>query len=304
MKLVTSLDCIYNINTKQFVAVTKFDEVLYYKYQQKTPYSLLIMLNYSHNELILEFSGKILLDDYTKLINRETITQCLLNINRLGICKLDIDAILNNSEVVKCDVTKDIECDISTINRAIGQSIVNYAKWSFRGHKNGCVIENIVSTPKYKKRLSIYDKGNELRKATNTNFINSLGNSQEVLEYYENKTRFELNINTKHQIRQLLNIPNNSLQNVLSAKANPILSVVDEAVKFENKKYRTHTLRDYERELLLRECEFDIIKVEAKVRALSSKNTSIKRVMQPYRELYAQITSTNSPAIDIRELVA
>lgn len=304
LKIVTSIDYIDHFSTKHFVAMTKFDEVIYYKYQQKTPYLLLIMLDYQHNELVIEFSGKILLDNYPRLINSETINQCLLNINKLNICKLDVEAILHNSDVVKCDVTKDIECDTSTINRLIGQSIVNYAKWSFRGHKNGCVIENIVSTPKYKKRLSIYNKSNELRKATNTNFINSLDNSQGVVEYYENKTRFELNLNTKYLIRQLLNIPNNSLQNVLSAKTNPILSVVDEAVKFENKQYRTHSLRDYERELLLRECDFDLVKVEAKVRALSSKNTSIKRVMQPYRELYAQITSTNSPAVDIRELVA
>ena len=67
-----------------------------------------------------------------------------------------------------------------------------------------------------------------------------------------------------------MNIPNNSIQNVLNAKANPILAVIDEAVKYEPQQQKQRTLRDYEHELLLRDCDYDMIKVEAKVRALSS----------------------------------
>lgn len=92
MKLITSIDYISGINTSVFLSITKFDEVLYYKYQQDKPYSLLIMVDYSHDELVLEFTGKILLDKYSQLINSDTIKDCLNNINSLQICRLDVEA--------------------------------------------------------------------------------------------------------------------------------------------------------------------------------------------------------------------
>lgn len=303
IKIVTSTDYIININTERFITVTKYDEVLYYKYHQETPISLLIIVDFEHNELVIEFTGKILFENYPNLICSETIVQCLQNINRLGICKLEVDAILKDAEVVKCDVTKDIKCDFKSLISTIRQNITNYSKWNAKSYGNGIVVENVVATPRYKKRLAIYDKGNELRKATNINFINSLKNSCEVIDYYKNKIRFELNINTKQQIRQFLNIPNNRLINVLSSKANPILTVIDEAIKYESPLIKTLTIRDYERELLLKDCDFDLVRVEAKLRSLSSKNTSIKRLMQPYKDLYKRINSINSPTFDVRSLV-
>lgn len=303
IKLITSIDYIININTERFITVTKYDEVLYYKYHQETPTSLLIMADFEHNELVIEFTGKILIENYPDLICSETIVQCLQNINRLGICKLEVDAILQDAEVVKCDVTKDIECDIKILTSTIRQNLTNYSKWNIKSYGNGIVIENVVATPRYKKRLAIYDKGNELRKAANINFFNSLDNSREVIDYYKNKIRFELNINTKQQIRQLLNIPNNNIINVLTSKANPILTVIDEAIKYESPLIRTLTVRDYERELLLKDCDFDLVRVEAKLRSLSSKNTSIKRLMQPYKDLYKRINLINNPTFDIRSLV-
>lgn len=304
MKLITSIDYISGINTSVFLSITKFEEELYYKYQQDKPYSLLIMVDYSHDELVLEFTGKILLDKYSQLINSETIKDCLNNINRLQICKLDVEAILQDAEVVKCDITKDIETDINVINSTIRQNLTNYRKWTVKQYNSGIVLENVVSTPRYKKRLAIYNKGKELERVNNINFIDSLNTRNDILLYFKDKVRFELNINTKQQIRQLLNIPNNNIQNVLNATANPILSVIDEAVKYEPQQHKVQTLRDYEHELLLRDCDFDLVKVEAKIRALSSRNTSITRMMQPYKELYKRLQDNKTSTIDIRALVA
>lgn len=304
MKLITSIDYISDIDSSAFLSVTKFDEVLYYKYQQDKPYSLLIMIDYVHNELVLEFTGKILLDKYSQLINRENIKDCLNNINKLNICRLDVEAILLGSEVVKCDISKDIATDINVINSTIRQNLTNYRKWTVKQYNSGIVLENVVSTPRYKKRLAIYNKCKELEKVNNINFIDTLTSKNEILSYFKNKVRFELNINTKQQIRQLLNIPNNNIQNVLNTTANPILTVIDEAVKYEPQQQKAQTLRDYEHELLLKDCDYDMVKVEAKVRALSSKNTSITRMMQPYKELYKRLQDNKASTIDIRALVA
>ena len=304
MKLVTSLDYITNIQTQLFKANLYQDEVLYYKYQQKTPYSLLIMIDYSHNELVLEFSGKILLEHYPQLINIDTIGECIDNINKLAVCSLDRDNIISNANVVKCDVTMDVEADVNKITSTVKQNLINYSRWSTKPYNNGVVVENIVSTPKYKKRLTIYEKSKELNQGSSKHFLNSLSNRDEVLDYYKNKVRFELNINTMSQVRQMLNIPDNQIQSVLKSTANPILRVIDEAVKYRETKIRAIKLRDYERELLLKECDYDLAKVEVKVREYSKKSTSITKAMQPYKDLFHQLKSDKESEIDIRKLVS
>jgi hypothetical protein len=45
-------------------------------------------------------------DNFIHLINKNIIRECFYNINQLGICKLDIDNIINYSEVVKCDLER------------------------------------------------------------------------------------------------------------------------------------------------------------------------------------------------------
>ena len=304
MKIVTKIEYIDILNYNLFQSITKFDEVLYYKYQQKTPYILLIMVNFQHNEVVLEFTAKILKEHYPELINKETIRECLQNINNLGFCRLDIDAILKDIQIVKCDISKDIQADINLIKTTIKQNLSNYTKWIVKNFKNGIVLENVVITPKYKKRLTIYNKEKELNKVNNINFINSIEDGKTIIDSYKGKVRFELNINTKQQIRQLLNIPNNDLQAVLESKSNPILSVIDEAIKFHPLQSRTKSLRDYERELLLERCDFNLIKVEATVRSLIKKNYPISKAMQPYRDLIKLIKATDAPMFDLRTLVS
>ena len=306
MKLVTKIDYISDIDYSKFILNSKEDSILYYKYQQERPFYLLVMVNYQHNELVLEFTGKILLDNYVNLINIYTAKDCLSQINRLGFCHLNVDSIMEDCNVVKCDVTKDIECSpIQDITTNVRQNLSNYKKWITRPyHKEGITIENVVKTPRYKKRLIIYDKAKELQSADNRYFLNAVSNPNEILSYFNNKTRFELNINTMDQIRNLLNIPNNSLSAVLASAANPILSVIDEAIKYNDCQHRPMNLRDYEHCLLLKECNYDLNAVEAKVRTLSAKTTSITRVMKVYKDLYNQIQAKSAHNIDIRALVA
>lgn len=306
MKLVTKIDYINDIDYSKFIVNSKEDNILYYKYQKERPFHLLVMVNYQHNELIIEFTGKILLDNYTNLINIYTAKDCLAQINKLGICHLNIDSIMNDCNVVKCDVTKDVESNqIQDITNNIRQNLSNYKKWITRSYqKEGITIENVVKTPKYKKRLIIYDKAKELQTTNNQHFLNAISHPDEMLLYFNNKIRFELNINTMDQIRKLLNIPNNSLLEVLASKANPILSVIDEAIKYNDFQQKKLTLREYEHNLLLKECNYDMSAVEAKVRALSARNTSITRAMKVYKDLYSQMQMKTARQIDIRALVA
>ena len=263
------------------------------------------MVNFENNELIIEFTGKILLEGYKDLIHGGNIRQCLDTINKMGICKLDVDSIVTHGYVAKCDVTKDIRVEnFSMIVRYCRQQLKNYRKWICRDYASGVVIENVVKTPRYKKRLVVYDKYKELQKSENECFLATISNGKALLDSYRGIVRFELNINTMAQIRTLLSVNDNSLNAVLASEANPILAVIDEALREHSSIRPCTNLRDYERVLFLKECHNDLMEVEAKMRTLVSNNTSIRRVMKPYIELYQQMQNTADLGFDIRKMVA
>ncbi len=45
----------------------------------------------SRNQIVMEFSGKILLDDYHKLITEDTIQQCIERYNEVSPLKFDVN---------------------------------------------------------------------------------------------------------------------------------------------------------------------------------------------------------------------
>lgn len=305
LKIVTNISYIDNINKDLFIENKKGNEILYYKYSQKTPYNLLIMINYSQNELVIEFTSKILKDKFTQLINKDNIKECIYNINQLNLCHLNIDNIINDSSIVKCDITKDITYNnINEITNFININRSNYQKWNCKKYKNGIILENIVATPRNKKRITIYNKEKEISKSDNIPFLNILSNKNKALEYFKNKIRFELNINTKIQIRNLLSIDNNNLLEALNSSENPIITILDEAISnIINPNKQSTNLREYERQLLLKECEYNLSKVESIIRTHTSKSTSIKRIMQPYIELNNRLNNQSNKNINLKELL-
>ena len=305
LKIIASIENISDINTSVFVTQTKDGEILYYKYKQETPFSLLIQADFKKQELAIEFTGKILLDNYPQLINRNNIGQCLETINGIGICRIDTEAVLAHGEVYKCDVTKDIpSTKMQEMISQLKQNLTNYDKWTCAKYQgNGLVIYNTVKTDKYKKRLSIYDKKKELNKACNREFLNLIQDRQTIMDYFKGKIRFELNIDTKAQIRLLLGVMDNRLHSVLSSNCNPILTVYDEAVK-QNEVTAYHSdLKEYMIALMIKECHNDLEEVEAKVREMTPKSSSIKRKMQPFRDVYSKMQKDASTRIDVRSLL-
>ena len=306
LKIVTKIKDITDIDTTVFVTQTKDGEILYYKYKQDSPFCLMIQADYSNQELVLEFTGKILKEDYPQLINHNNIGKCLETINVMGICRIDTEAILEHGEVYKCDVTKDISStQMQQIITQMKQSLSNYDKWTCAKYQgNGLVVSNTVKTERYKKRLSIYDKQKELNKACNREFLNTITNRQELLDYFQGKIRFELNIDSKAQIRLLLGVSDNRLLTVLSSNANPILTVFNEAIR-QNETTTYHSdLKEYMMALLIKDCHNDLEEVEAKVRAMIPKTVSVKKKIQPFRDLYMKMQNEVAKYIDVRSLIA
>lgn len=302
MKLICSLDVVKNINEQEFQTIAKDGCVTSYKYQQDQPFYLLIRQDYLHNESVIEFTGKVLLDRYPELINLNNIRYCIEQINRLGICDIDTDRLLQTAIVAKCDVTKDITTTlIKEIISQTKQNLSNYDKWEVERYPNGICLRNKVTTDRYKKRVCIYNKQKELMSQTNANFLCLVKDPSILLEHFKNKVRFELNIGTMIQIKRYLQIVDNSLNKVLTSTANPIFTVIDEALKKDSSTKQHTDFKDYVYSLILADNHNDLAELEAKVRALTPKGTIIRRKMKPFRDYVAQHTDT--PTLNIRDLL-
>ena len=152
LKLVADTDTIQEFNENLFEKVVK-DGRTTYKFYQDAPYLLVIKIDYSEHEVVIEFTGKILGKDYPKLISSTTIRQCFQNINSSGVITLDIDAMMD-ADVVKCDVTKDILFDdIPRLTTYVRTHTSNYNKYVCRKLRNhNIVVEKNVVTDDIKKR--------------------------------------------------------------------------------------------------------------------------------------------------------
>ena len=295
IKIVSSIENIKRLNEYVFENKVKDGCIVEQRYTMMSPYYLYIEADYREQELILEFTGKILKDDYPNLIHRDNIRTCLSNINELGLCELDVDEILVDGVVVKTDVCQDMDySDCRALTQSLRASVNNFKKYLVRNINDNFVIEKNVLTKGCKRRLTIYDKEKELQKASNRRFISSLNNPEMLLNHFQGKMRFELNLNSKEQIRQSLNIADTSISSVLNTPATPIWNFLDGAISDSEVGTNCTSLTELKNQLLLEHCGNDLVKVEALLRNYCSPNTHISQVMKPYRALMAKLSENNS----------
>ena len=298
IKIVSTIENIKRLNEDIFENKVKDGCIVEQRYTMMSPYYLYIEVDYREQELILEFTGKILKDNYPDLIHRNNIKTCLCNINDLGLCELDIDGILADGVVVKTDVCQDVDCsDCRTLTQSLRASVNNFKKYLVRNINDNFVIEKNVQTKGYKRRLTIYDKEKELQKASNRRFISSLNYPETVLDNFRGKMRFEMNLNSKEQIRQSLNIADTSIASVLNTSATPIWDFLDGAISDSEVGTNCTTLTELKNQLLLEYCGNDLVKVEALLRNYCSPNTHISQVMKPYRALVAKLSDNITPSV-------
>ena len=288
LKLVADITAVIEFDDSQFEKTEKNGSCTY-KYYQDVPYLLAIKIDCPEKEVVIEFTGKILGSDYPKLISMNTIRQCFQAINSIGIVTLDVEVMMD-ADVVKCDVTKDIHSDdVPKLTNYVRQHISNYQKYICRKlRNNNLVVEKNVVTRKMKKRMTIYDKGKEMQKVENQRFVEAYG----LEGAFDGICRFELNLNSKEQIRNALGSSNTKLQSVLSSNANPITDFLDEVIGSTPEPTSMTDKKSYVTMLVLKDCDYDLEKVEAKMRQFyTSRGTNINVIMQPYRQMMEQMNS-------------
>lgn len=290
LKIVADISTIEIHDQSKFEVITKKGVVTALKFYQELPYLLMIKVDYQNREVVIEFSGKVLGRDYPELISIKTIGKCFENINALGFCSLDVEAMMD-ADVVKCDVTKDVKIqDVSGLTQYVRNHISNYQQFLCRKMRNGnLVVEKNVVSRKTKKRMTIYDKEKEMHRAENEAFVEANG----LQGAFDGMCRFEINLDSKEQIRQALHVHNTKLMTVLSADANPIADFLDNVVQPESE-VSMPDKKTYMMTLVLKDCDYDLEKVEAKLRSfIHSKGTSIKNVMKPYIALMGQMNNND-----------
>ena len=81
LKIVSDLKNIKIYDENRFDKIIKNNIITELIFNIIQPYSLCIKLDYIADELVIEFSGKILKNDYPKLISTATINSCFENIS-------------------------------------------------------------------------------------------------------------------------------------------------------------------------------------------------------------------------------
>ena len=287
LKLVASIDAIEVIDEDKFQKEVKSGRPVSLRYFQEVPFLLLVKVDFLRHVVVVEFCGKVLGKDYPKLISADTIKRCFDNINALGIFYLDIDAMMD-ADVVKADVTKDVRgIDAKQLNAYIGSHITNYKMYLCQNFKNGnLVINKNVTSSKAKKRMTIYDKAKEMDKAKNKDFIEA----HHLEDAFYNTSRIELNLNSKQQVREALRISDNKLSSVLASTANPIRDFVTKVIEPTSNSFDLSDRKTYITMLVLKDCDFDLEKVEAKIRELyPNRGRKLKTLMEPYRSMMNQM---------------
>lgn len=304
IKLVSALDSVSIVKAGAFEKIVKQGVAMSESFTQISPYRLYVKKDYENGETVIEFTGKILMDMYPELINRENFRHCLECINRLGVCEIDMDSVIRDGRVCVADVTRDVLCiDPSGLSEWVRTNISNHRKYLVRNIGGNLVVEKNVKTKGYKRRLTIYDKGKELNRADNHDFIFSLADPDKVLSYFDGRVRFEFNLNSKAAIRQSLGIADTSVAEVLNSEANPIRDFVDDIISDVSENPVCNSLKDRKNLAFLRDCDMDMCKVEAEIRKYCSKKSKPSQLMEPFRELWNRLNSTKDSAHSKGELL-
>ena len=175
--------------------------------------------------------------------------------------------------------------------------------------KEGIAFSRDVKSKDCKESLILYNKDKELQRSDNLPFLNSLPNKNQVLDYFNNKTRFELSLDTPRKIRQYTDVKDTYIWDVLNTTANPLLKVFDSIfgnivayTKTKPQDYDTLTM-----DILLAQYNNDLKQIEQALRGCyKARSGLLKRMNKIQQHLEYKRTSADKQANilqDVRNLL-
>lgn len=288
---------------------------IYYnsKNDKLMPFDLYIGVSYTSQSLTLEFSSKVLLDDYPKLITRTTLRQCLENISKLGICTIDVDRIVSDCYFSKVHITNDIDYVLTNnILSLLNSCVGNYRRFKWEHYKHeGIRFTKDVKSKECKETIVVYNKEKEILSSKNKPFLDLLDNSDTVIDYFNGKTRFEMELDTPKKICNFLNIGSTHINYIFGSEVNPLLIQFNKVFgegKIENK-YSITNYEDYSMQAIIEKHSGDLKKIEQEMKDLhvySSNSRSgltnrMKKIKQLHSEMYSKTHDSTNILAEIRE---
>lgn len=283
------------------------------KEDKNVPYNLYIAISYPKQTLTIEFSSKVLKENYIKLISKETIKECLTNISKLNICDIDIDNILLNGVVTSLDVTYDTDFILNdNILDALNSQVGNYRRFKWTHYeKEGITFTKDVKSKDCTETITLYNKEKEICSSHNKNFLNNLSQPQFVTNYFRGKTRFEITLDAPKKIMNYLNLTNTKIFSVLNSDANPILTQFDKvfgnsSTNFSVSNTTFENYEDWSMKILIETYNGDLKRLEQEIRTkYPSRSGALKR-MKKIEAIYHTMTSASTcenPIEKIRNLL-
>lgn len=276
----------------------------YYSSKDDTfvPFNLYIAISKPKQTLTLEFSSKILGENYPKLISKHTIRQCLENINKLGICLIDVEGILQTGCVTSADVTKDVHATLSDETlHALSLWVKNYRryKWDYYDSEGIDFIRDVKSS-KCKECIRIYRKEKEITKPKNKDFLALLPNKWDVINHFKDVTRFEIKLETIGKVRDYLNLQDTYISDVLKSDANPILSIYDRVFgePSDIPYIQSSNCEDFAMQLILNAYHGDIKTIEMALRPCYDSRSGLNKRMKKIRQTWERMQNSASGNID------
>lgn len=275
------------------------------------PYNLYIAVSYIKQTLTLEFSSKILKEKYPDLISRDTIKECLTNINQLHICDIDVDSILSNGAITSVDVTYDANLILSdNLLNILNSQVTNYRRFKWAHYdKEGITFTKDVKSKDCTETITLYNKEKEICTSHNKDFLNSLSQPQSVIDYFKGKTRFEITLNTVKKIMNYLNLTDTKIFSVLNSDTNPILIQFDKVFGNSTANMPNTTFDDYENwamKIILERYNGDLKLLEQDIRSKFNSRSGASKRMKKFETVYHAMTSASTsenPIEKIRNLL-
>ena len=296
----------YLLDTK-----VKFNEMFHSRSGEKTglfysskddiniPYNLYIAVSYVKQTLTLEFSSKILKENYPDLISRDTIKKCLTNINQLNICNIDVDSILSNGVVTSVDITYDADLILNdNLLDALNSQVNNYRRFKWTHYNNeGITFTKDVKSKDCTETITLYNKEKEICPSHNKNFLNSLSQPQQIMDYFKGKTRFEITLDTPKKIMNYLNLTDTRIFSVLNSDTNPILILFDKIFNNSVTNISNATFDNYEEwsmKIILDSYNGDLKRLEQDVRNKFSSRSGATKRMKKFEAVHHAMTSAST----------
>lgn len=287
---------------------------LYYSSKDdiNVPHNLYIAISYTKQTLTLEFSSKILKENYPYLISRDTIKQCLSNINKLNICDIDVDSILLNGAVTSVDVTHDVDLILDEkVLDTLNSQVKNYRRFKWTHYnKEGITFTKDVKSKDCTETITLYNKEKEICTSHNKDFLNSLSQPRQIMDYFKGKTRFEITLDTPKKIMNYLNLVDTKIFSVLNSETNPVLIQFDKVFGDSSTDIPETTFDDYENwamKIILKSYKGDLKQLEQDVRSKFSSRSGASKRMKKFETVYHAMksASTNDNVIKkVRNLLA